>query len=1090
MPISDENFAKLKQIMADGGGLSAPSEQMADTAGARFQRAFIESESMLDNVGNYLSSEYPGAFGGKFFIGSEKFGTGYRSAREIHGEFYDSLRPQDRREYLARGNDYRFGVWNDKTEKETVQQFYANVGTEGFAAGAGDIAGMLASPETLLLPGAGIGAGFTRAAVTGAVAAGLHGASEGLAQKGEVDPLETSKYAAGGAVGGALFKGAEKLVSPYLIQAKNKIKDELGSAWFDKAASNTEVMENVVIKGDLDDATKKWLKDNTETGFDPKDKPKFTIDPDTGKPRLKLTVPKEGVPAGKPRVKLKSEEQRAKYQDQMEAEDRLAVEAFDKTYPEGSALSAKLVADLRAESLDDAKDKITSGNVPHTSPLADKLSTPTGRISEMDKQTGWQKLSASWSSGGLVTQPYRVANTMGYYGKAFNELLSSAQENSNKIVADGLADYNKAFRGLNTSEKEVADFMRKIPGAVSKDTEKAAESVRKILDRQLAGAVKMGVLTRQKATELMKNADEKGYFPRVYDRQFLMSNKGEKLFIERLGEKEFANAHALEQAVKGILGEVSPALAAQIKGKKTINPTLARRIYQETNKSVYSNKSRHLENERVFDEDLEDVLSAFTIDPKASLLSYLQDTASRIEMARNFGAKGEVFNKINAKLASQGYDSSKVEMIEQVYFGATRDAKSKALETFLNKPRWMMKGVSTFTNLTNYKLMFAPIYNVGQSTINGSTQAARLRGAVSPAKAYVTSMQGIINGARRTLPGANKELTDELDRMGGAVATTIMSTIGEGMAEAAMSGTARKLGPLNPKWWANSSNFLKAVGYIDTEVFNRRAGMSIGKSLVQLNIDKKMALQAKNILSPADKRKLSAADDMLNELGIDITMPARDVAIRDIDLAAQRFSDKMNFINAAQTLPLGWQTIHGRMLSKFKSFVLNQTTFMKVNVMEPMKKGDFLPAITYFGVGTPVGMTLSEFRRMVMADDEHYSGTQKVAMGMLAFAGLGIWTDMIRQSLRSKTGPLELLAGPIVSDFAGIAHAGAKTAVSPLTQDGFDWSPLKKQAISQFPFPGKTGYQKDLKNEKNKWQKDFNDYQSPFQKFTDQLLGL
>jgi len=1282
MPLSQGSLEELRQIIASTGEAptlaqlkdknfrySTPkdvratrgSQQKEDTSFNRFKKGFIESESMGDNFGNFLSAKYPHVFGGRWFIGSDKFGTGHRTAAEIYGQDYLNLTTDQRLQYLKSGHDYSMNIFTDETENQQIQRYYAGVSSEGFAHGLGDFAGMVASPESLLLPG-GLGAeasALATAAKVGGVYGGLYSTSEDLANHGSVDLGHVAVGVGLGAAGGA---AVQKLAVPLARAVKNKIKDKLGSAWFDKEAANVDVRQGAIDSGKLDERTKTWLKRNTTTEFDTADKPRFVVDPETGKPRLKFRTRKgpdyikvseaekprykliskpgekprfkkvsdakkpvyqqvsdgKGKPryrlveeakkpryklvskphekpryklveegekgrytlvskpgekpryrlaadpkkpryqlsskpgekprfkrlsegnkaryklvsdgTGKPRYKLISgsekpryklvsqpgekpqyelvsegkkpgyklltetqSEERAQIYETMAEKDSVDSLAFDKTWPENSPLAQKLINDIENDGVQDigqAKSAIASGEVPHTSALGKKMADKAGRISEMDNTTWWQNNVGKLFNGQWVSQPFRVANTLGYYGKVYNELMTSAKEHINYNLANTLADYNKIFNKYHVSEQEVRDYISGLTMDVTPEVAQAGKHVKQLLDRAVHSAVKVGVLTQKEANEMLAKAAKEGYFPRVLDREFLMTRKGREAFIKELGSLEFSNEHKAESIIKSLLGEVPPDMAAALKGSKTINASMAKRIYDTTMKHVYTNESRHLEKDRILPKKFEKSLAKFMLPPKASIMSYVQDASTRIEMARNFGVKNEIFDHIITKMEHGGVSDSKLNMIKQTYFGAIRDSRSDALSSFLNQPQRMLKAHHMLTNLANYKLMFAPIYNIGQSSINGSAQTMRLRGAVNPIKAFAISMDGVLKGALQTTGLARQEAIEEIDRIGGAVSSTMMSVIGEGMSTAADTGIARAPEILNPAWWSKSTNFLRAVGYVASEVFNRRAGVFMGKALLEANIEKKIAIQAKKKLSFIDRRNLNKIDEVLNELGLDINAAAKDLTVKDLDMGSQRFSNMMNFTNDSNTTPLKWQTLHGRMLTKFKTFVLNQTTFFKVNVLESLKKGDVLPAMTYFGVGTPVGMGLDEFRRMVMGDDKHYSETQRTARAWTAFAGLGIWQDLLRQGLRGPNDLLSFAAGPIVGDVVGTAAATAKTAKNSIQQGELDFSPLLKQGVRMVPFPGKAQVQKEMKNEKRNWQKEYKNFDSPETQFVNQLLGL
>lgn len=1060
--LSVESREKIKAYLSQSRKPVVP-DQGGDTFGRKVARGYIEEDNLIDNLGNYMASEFPNLFGWKLFLGSKKYGTGVKTHEEIYGPGFSKLTPQQKRNFYGQGNDMRMGWWNDETELEAVRNHYADVKPEGFGYGLGQFGAYIVSPE-ILAPGSLAFKGAMGVAAAGGLYGATAGLVEGLAESGNIEPGKIAAYGAAGAAGGYVIGKAALGLKGLL---KSKALDKAGGKMTDETMDTYQVYRDLV---DGADATVPKVS-----------KPRAKVDPTTGKP-------------GKPRVRVTPEALDMAQTNRMMEEEKLTNIAFDAAFPEGSNASKILNEKLGVATSAEAKSMIDKGEVPLALEISDEFVSKAGRMSQWGEanNTFWGTMVNKIASGRFFWQPFKILRTMGVEGNKLSRGIDEAMVATNRTIAQGESAYNKVFRRykkFGVTEQGVNNFLKKIPGPVSKATVKAAAQVKKILDTQVREAVNVGVLTKEEASKMLAKAAKDGYWPRVWDKDHLMSRAGQKDFVETLTGKLFASEAKAMQVIDALTGGQSAEFRAMMKGKKTISPALARSIYHRTGETVFQSKSAHLEHERVLPEEFEELFAKFMWDdPKASLMSYLQDTGNRIEHARVFGAKNQEYDKLHAALSTR-YDGSKMKMVEEVYATAARQAGSNALESFLNRPAWIRSIAKKATGLTNYKLAFAPIYNVGQNAINGTTQLQRMRGGINPIKIYVMSLKSILKGGYAMTPVARKSFVDSVDRMGGAVNTTIMSVIGETQAAAAQAGLVKKGGSmLNPANWLDSGNFLRYMQYVSTETFNRRVGTFMGKALIEGNIEKKIALEGKKTLGYFDRKALTKINLVLDELGLDVSKSAAKYTTKELEMGAQRFTNQMNFVNAAQTMPTSWQTMEGRILTKFKSFIINQTGFIGDNVIAPLKRGDIIPAMTYFGVGTPIGMQLDEFRRMVMADDTHYTMVERVARAQMAFGAMGIMQDAIKQTLQPG-GLFKFMAGPVVGEGVAAAEAIGKTAVSGY-QGEFDYSPLTKRVAGQFVYPGKFKVQQEFREERTTFEKDYYDFRSPTKQYIDAMLGL
>ena len=179
------------------------------------------------------------------------------------------------------------------------------------------------------------------------------------------------------------------------------------------------------------------------------------------------------------------------------------------------------------------------------------------------------------------------------------------------------------------------------------------------------------------------------------------------------------------------------------------------------------------------------------------------------------------------------------------------------------------------------------------------------------------------------------------------------------------------------------SKFLRANGFVSVENAQRILGANMGRSLVEditevnTKLLKKQASTKK--LSKGEINTLNKNKKTLRELGINPEKHPSGITIDEIERAAQRFSNEINFINTPDQMPIALQSPYVKPFLQFKSFIIKHTAFFNRNILRPLKEdGNMRPAIAYFlTIGGPLGMGVDEIRRFIMADDKDYTMLQR-----------------------------------------------------------------------------------------------------------------
>lgn len=176
-------------------------------------RGFDETASDIENLGDYLESRFP--------LGRISFEHGYQPPEELLGEdVYDV--PEE----MRRGRIQSF-------RESELKEKYGDMPKEDTAGSfIGELLGTVATP-TSLLP---VGQSLKAASAIGAGIGAFYGASEGLAEKGEVEVEDVALPAAVGAMASPAIIATGRA----LVGATKKVKDHTKSKSVEKVLLSFE----------------------------------------------------------------------------------------------------------------------------------------------------------------------------------------------------------------------------------------------------------------------------------------------------------------------------------------------------------------------------------------------------------------------------------------------------------------------------------------------------------------------------------------------------------------------------------------------------------------------------------------------------------------------------------------------------------------------------------------------------------------------------------------------------------------------------------------------------------------------------------
>ena len=643
----------------------------------------------------------------------------------------------------------------------------------------------------------------------------------------------------------------------------------------------------------------------------------------------------------------------------------------------------------------------------------------------------------------LWSAPTAVLKGFGTAGRHLAERIGRMHENIDLKVAEKLWEFEKQMGHLSKTEMSQ---MRKVlahtmsPSQVSAKVLAAAKQMRREFNAVLDDAVKAGVLTAKEVAKMKAKTMKSGYFPRIYDKDYLATKAGKQAWVDAWtkftgGKKDLQEA--LESIVgdKDIVASVIKNAMKNAKGEYYLSQGNALNLLRlMQNKSQHA-RSSHLEKSRAISEKAEAILEPFLIqDPSAVIARYFNDAYRRIEAARIFDgvdSKGNLiqdyfadasFNKI-----AQEFSPQQAKIARDIYYTSVGDANSSVIKQAMDlgdRERRVLQGMSSFQTAT--KLSTAQMLNSIQATVNGMTRLNNL--TANPLKSFQLWGKGLIKSL-------GPEGGEFAQRTGAALETTMMEIAGE----------ASHLG----KW---GERVLKYSGFIAAEKIQRRLGANIGRAYAEDLLAKWAKVQKGQIKG----NKAKKIQKQLAEMGIPTHRTPTDT---DMYRAGLRFSNEINFRNTPDKLPLAWQTPYGRMFTKFKSFAFHQTRFVKDNVIKPLLRGNPYPLIWYAGGAGSIGMGVDELRRIVKGDDREFTETERYLRGLTSIGGIGLMQDLLTSGATKTGGLAAAITGPAISDIGRTLMAGKKLIVDQDPQKALD------DVQRMFVLPGKGYIIQDIANE-------------------------
>ncbi len=742
------------------------------------------------------------------------------------------------------------------------------------------------------------------------------------------------------------------------------------------------------------------------------------------------------------------------------------------------------------------------------SPTAQRLSPSATEKIDLDNPTpkGMAKLQLKIYEyiSKVITPVHTLLRSTNNAGKLAADLLEDATNNSTAQTANALHGYKatRASLGIkrgSVEEKQVAGILR---GTVSRSEAspqaiKLAESLKKQFISITRAAVEAGSVTKEKGLEMLKSLQTKGYFPRVYNHEYLDTAEGRQHWMDVWTSKSFKTKEEAENAIA-----IAKGMASKIQGERSnlgikevvgengtkyykVPEGLAKLLYETRGKGLEGARSRHFQDRKI-PEIYEEILNPFLIDDtEAVLTKYFQDVFNDIEFRKSFGAKDERALFLAKEIEKASPEAAKA-FIESFYTSVRDVMNSRNLQNFFDKSESTRSGVRWLQNFQNLKLMSAGIANLGQA----SNSLVQIMGSDA---SFMTKMRTIDKGIRNSLSLlTNAERRATVQKFGATLQHLEM------IATAHLHGKLKATDFINPLTLGKpqlSNTFLRGIGFFGSDAFSRNVSFEFGRAFAEETIQAKMALIAKGIKPGHPKMdKLNAT---LKEIGIDPDMDLSKVSLNEIEQAALAFdggmqemigksalkqANRTNFITAPHNMPIAAQSFWGKVFYKFKSYQIGQTQFLIDNAIKPALKGNFGGLATVLSVQATLGWGVDEARRWFLGDDREFTNAETYVRALGSIGGLTLMYDIATGAAKDEWGIVKWAAGPSVSTVTKGAYAIAKEGQAAVDdKEGNFGQATTKYLMKEFVFPYRKQLLETMKQKDLFEAKSFEDFDVDFE---------
>ena len=590
----------------------------------------------------------------------------------------------------------------------------------------------------------------------------------------------------------------------------------------------------------------------------------------------------------------------------------------------------------------------------------------------------------------------------------FRAALDEAEINTNRISQKLREAYDQI---PEVTDKRLSDVMR----GIAKDATPAEQNFYKIWQQErkvmLDRALKTKVLSKEQYDKFLADTT---YIPRVWNLQSLTTDEGARElsnFLSRIWSKD---KDAVKSVLNNLVGEknVDEMIANQFAPSK-----LKKAIAFRADKDREVTSSTHLDFKRKIKvpRELEPELDQFMAPLNDRINVFFDDTLRRTSLAARFGNKHQWIDNRAKELRKQG-KSREADALEQYFWTNTNDPRSKVIRSAMDNAVFsdVVRRINAYQTIS--KMGLAQILNATQVFVNGSTMLAKQGGA-----GVLTAPFKAVNSIRRA---AFRNKNDfQLAYDAGVLGEMDMQRIA---TENAIHGRIIDVNFKNPVLRAinEPTEFLRRVGFLKVEEINRVAANALGNwqirkwhSDLQYLVGRGRGQTQEAAKLWADLKKFGIKDPLKAELRPD-----------ELNYATFKFNREINFSGETINLPAHWKTPLGKLLTKFKSFSLYQSRFLKRHVLdEAFVHGNIAPLVAYLTTGAFAGTYADQLRSQIKLKDleQDRPAIEAFINGVSKAGGFGLFMDTLKDVGTRGGGLINMLAGPTLGD---VERLGANVA--------------------------------------------------------------
>ncbi len=558
--------------------------------------------------------------------------------------------------------------------------------------------------------------------------------------------------------------------------------------------------------------------------------------------------------------------------------------------------------------------------------------------------------------------------------------------------ADELGELNKLIQRAIPENQAQKDFLAML-------NKKKMHQIRIARD---TGVISKGEYARFK--------HDKGYVPRVWNTQKLITLKGAEEFSNFLNKLWGKEPQEVRNLIMNLTGEAK--LTDEVIDSRFSPENIRAMFRRKADREMDVKRSTHLEFERKLKikPEVERELDAFMAAPLDRWTKFFEDVIRRNEYAKRFGKNDERVKKAIKKMRENGF-GRQAEDVQEVYFTAVGDPKySETIRARMDNPR-LQQAVAKVNAFQNLKLGLAAIPNATQAFVNGTVMLTKSGSLVT---APFKAMSALVKSVAKT-----RASMDVVHRAGVLGEIDLSRIATENMPHARIVEREFK-GPL--KYLNEPTAFLRATGFLGVEQMNRRAAAIMAHGHVgSLNAKlQRLVLQGKG----NSKKSLMLQKEM-KQLGIMDPLKG-DLTPRDYAISGHMFNKHVNFSGESFNLPVSWQKPWFKLMTKFKSFMFYQARFLKRQVADELFiNKNPKPLLAYLAAAGIAGNQAELARALVSGKEieQNRTALELLISGIGNAGGAGLWFDTMQQvATRGPGGAWSAITGPTFSDIAYTAE--------------------------------------------------------------------